>query len=75
MMASFVSAELIERLRTQQRGLRGALQTLEHHATASNDPRLLAECRALARAYRSHEGLVTALLEAVEPDRPGTPSA
>ncbi len=69
-MEPYVSHELTRRLRTQQTSLRTALVALEHGASHARSPQLAAQCRSVARLYRSYEGLVNALLEAVEPDRP-----
>jgi hypothetical protein len=73
-MESYLSPELLSRLRTQQSSLRAALVTLEHGASHARSPQLAAQCRTVARLYRSYEGLVNALLEAVEPDHPETPT-
>jgi len=66
----YVSGELTERLRAQQKSLRNALSALEQRAGRGSGQALLAECRSVSRLFRTYEGLVNALLEAVEPDRP-----
>ncbi|MGD8862969.1 MAG: hypothetical protein PVI30_23345 [Myxococcales bacterium] len=69
-MDPYVSPELTRRLRSQQSSLRTALTALEHGASHARSPQLSAQCRSVTRLFRSYEGLVNALLEAVEPDRP-----
>jgi hypothetical protein len=70
-MDPYVSPELTRRLRSQQSSLRTALTALEHGASHARSPQLSSQCRSVVRLFRSYEGLVNALLEAVEPDRPG----
>ena len=69
-MPNYVSPELVARLRVQQADMRRALLGLERRIDLSGQPHLLDPYRSLARAYRVHDGLVSALLEALEPDIP-----
>jgi hypothetical protein len=65
---SYISTELIEKLRAEQRDLRKSIHALESAVKLANQQRLTSEFREFASIYRSHERLVGALLEAVEPD-------
>jgi hypothetical protein len=64
-MESYISSELIAKLREEQRSLRRCIDALEGNLAA-----LVEQFCALRGLYRSHERLVGALLEAVEPDDP-----
>jgi hypothetical protein len=64
-MESYISGELIDKLREEQRSLRRNMHALESDLDA-----LLQQFCALRALYESHERLVGALLEAVEPDDP-----
>jgi hypothetical protein len=67
---SYISSELIAKLRQEQRHLRKSLRALEQTAKQADVERLTAQLHELAALYKSHERLVGALLEAVEPDDP-----
>lgn len=73
-MDSYISIELIAKLREQQRTLRGKLDALEtsamHAGKHTETGGLVEQCRCFAALYQAHERLVGALLEAVEPDNP-----
>ena len=66
---SYISAELIAKLRRDQHDLRKRIRALENALKLANLQRLAAELREFTSRYRSHERLVGALLEAVEPDQ------
>lgn len=68
---SYISSELIAKLRQEQRSLRKSLKALEHAARQADIERLTSQLHELASVYASHERLVRALLEAVEPDDGG----
>ena len=70
-MHSYVSPELTQRLRLQQRGLHRELEGLRLAIDRSADPALVLDCMRLLRLFDSHRNLLSALLEALEPDRPG----
>ncbi|MDD9939785.1 MAG: hypothetical protein OXU20_01865 [Myxococcales bacterium] len=70
----YISSELVTKLRDQQREVRSALLGLERRIDLASGVHLLDPYRSLSRAYRAHDGLVSALLEAVEPDAPGRES-
>jgi len=65
---SYISSELIAKLRRDQRHLRKTLCALESAAKQADVERLTLQLRELTKQYQSHERLVGALLEAVEPD-------
>ena len=67
-MDSYISSELIAKLRQEQRGLRKSIHALERAAKLADVQGLTSELREFTSLYRSHERLVGALLEAVEPD-------
>lgn len=69
-MDSYISSELIAKLREQQRTLRRTLQALEASLTSPDLATVVDHCRRVSALYQSHERLVGALLEAVEPDNP-----
>ena len=68
---SYISSELIAKLRQDQRHLRASIHALEHSAKIADLARLNSQLHELASLYASHERLVGALLEAVEPDSAG----
>ncbi len=72
-MDAYISSELIAKLRQEQRHMRKSLRALEHAAQQADIERLTTQLRELSVVYGSHERLVGALLEAVEPDEPGSP--
>jgi hypothetical protein len=63
---SYISTELIAKLREDQRDLRKSIHALESAVKLANHQRLTSEFREFTSLYRSHERLVGALLEAVE---------
>jgi len=63
---SYISTELIAKLREEQRDLRKSIHALESAVKLANHQRLTSEFREFTSIYRSHERLVGALLEAVE---------
>lgn len=63
---SYISAELIAKLREEQRDLRKSIHALESAVKLANQQRLTSEFHEFTSLYRSHERLVGALLEAVE---------
>ncbi len=65
---SYISTELIAKLREEQRDLRKSIHALESAVKLANQQPLTTEFREFSSLYRSHERLVGALLEAVEPD-------
>jgi hypothetical protein len=68
---SYISSELIAKLRRDQLHLRERIHALAHSAKAADLARLSAQLHELASFYDSHERLIGALLEAVEPDDAG----
>jgi hypothetical protein len=68
---SYISSELIAKLREDQRHLRKTLRALETAAKHADVERLTTQLRELTSTYQSYERLVGALLEAVEPDDGG----
>lgn len=68
---SYISSELIAKLRQEQRDLRKSIHALEHTARQAALEPLTSQLHELASVYDSHERLVRALLEAVEPDDGG----
>jgi hypothetical protein len=68
---SYISSELIAKLRQEQRYLRKSIHDLERAAEQADIHRLTSQLHELASLYESHERLVGALLEAVEPDDGG----
>jgi hypothetical protein len=69
-MDSYISSELIAKLRQEQRFLRRSVRELESAAREGNMQQLGQKLRELSTVYASHDRLVGALLEAVEPDEP-----
>jgi hypothetical protein len=73
-MESFISSELIAKLREEQRSLRHSIHALESQVREAgqraNLGPLIEQFSAFRTLYQSHERLVGALLEAVEPDDP-----
>jgi hypothetical protein len=67
---SYISSEVIARLRLEQERLREGLAELGQSAQQSGSARLAAQVDRFATLFRAHERLVGALLEAVEPDLP-----
>jgi hypothetical protein len=67
---SYISSEVIARLRLEQQKLREALAELGRSAQQSGSERLAAQVDRVATLFHAHERLVGALLEAVEPDLP-----
>jgi len=67
---SYISSEVIARLRLEQERLREGLAELGQSAQRSGSARLAAQVDRVATLFRAHERLVGALLEAVEPDLP-----
>jgi hypothetical protein len=72
---SYISSELIAKLRQEQRDLRQSIHALERAAQQADIRRLTSQLHELASLYESHERLVCALLEAVEPDDGGERTA
>lgn len=70
-MDSYISSELIAKLRQDQGELRTSIRALERAAQQADLQRFANEVHALAVRYAAHERLVRALLEAVEPDDGG----
>jgi hypothetical protein len=68
---SYISSELIAKLRQEQRHLRRSIHKLEHAAKQADIQRVTSQLHEFASLYQSHERLVGALLEAVEPDDGG----
>ena len=69
-MDSYISSEVIARLRLEQERLREGLAELGQSAQQSGSARLAAQVDRVATLFDAHERLVGALLEAVEPDLP-----
>ena len=67
---SYISSEVIARLRLEQQKLREGLAELGQSAEITGSERLAAQLDRIATLYLAHERLVGALLEAVEPDLP-----
>ena len=67
---SYISSEVIARLRLEQERLREGLAELGQSAQQSGSARLAAQVDRVATLFHAHERLVGALLEAVEPDLP-----
>jgi DNA repair exonuclease SbcCD ATPase subunit len=65
---TYISNELIAKLRKDQRHLRKTIRALETAAKQADVERLTTQLRELNSTYQSYERLVGALLEAVEPD-------
>ena len=65
---SYISSEVIARLRLEQQKLREGLAELGESAQQAGAERLAAQVDRVATLFRAHERLVGALLEAVEPD-------
>jgi hypothetical protein len=72
---SYISSELIAKLRQEQRDLRRSIHALERTVQQADLQRLSSQLHELTSVYDSHERLVRALLEAVEPDDGGAHSA
>ena len=70
---SYISSELIRKLRSEQRYLRQSIDALAHEMRQADVQQLSNQFHEFASRYRSHERLVGALLEAVEPDTPAGP--
>jgi hypothetical protein len=69
-MDPYISSELIAKLRQEQRSLRKTIRGLEGAAKRADVAGVISQLRELGALYKSHERLVGALLEAVEPDQP-----
>ena len=69
-MDSYISSELIAKLRQEQRHLRKSIRALETAVKQADVQGLGSQIDELSSLYKSHERLVGALLEAVEPDDP-----
>lgn len=69
-MDSYISSELIAKLRRDQRQMRKSIRALETAAKQADAEGLASQLREFSTLYRSYERLVGALLEAVEPDNP-----
>lgn len=69
-MDSYISSELIAKLREEQRSLRRSIRGLEAQIKRANITHLSEQFFRFNALYQSHERLVGALLEAVEPDNP-----
>jgi hypothetical protein len=67
---SYISSEVIARLRLEQQKLREGLAELGQTAQKAGSERLAAQVDRVATLFQAHERLVGALLEAVEPDLP-----
>jgi len=70
---SYISSELIRKLRREQRFLRRSIDALAREMRQADVQQLSSQFHEFASVYRSHERLVGALLEAVEPDTPAGP--
>ena len=70
---SYISSELIQKLRREQRYLRRSIDALAREMRQADVQQLSSQFHEFASLYRSHERLVGALLEAVEPDNPAGP--
>ena len=73
-MDSYISSELIEHLRSNQVRLRAELAKLSRSARSAGAEPLIAQVDRLATMLDAHERLVSALLDAVEPDLPSSPN-
>jgi hypothetical protein len=69
-MDSYISSELIAKLREEQRSLRKSIRALEDQIKRAGLTPLADQFFRFHSIYQSHERLVGALLEAVEPDNP-----
>ena len=67
---SYISSEVIARVRLEQQRLRESLAELGQTAQQVGSERLAAQVDRVATLFQAHERLVGALLEAVEPDLP-----